>query len=123
MIVPLIATMNNFCIFQILSKFASFINVKIPPEYRDQFINADRMFQYQPIYDPLSHNLKPLNEMPDSNIPVLNSTLTSDLVHQLVLGNMDPISLEIMDNWNPEMRIVSTYLLYCCNYLMNTFNF
>lgn len=88
------------------------MNIKVPPEYRDQFMDADRMFQYQPIYDPLSRQLKPLNEMLDYNIPVLVSKLTSEQVYQLALGNIDPISLEIVDDWDPNVQIVRLYLLY-----------
>lgn len=88
------------------------MNVKVPSEYRDQFMDADRMFQYQPVYDPLSRRLIPLNEMPDPNIPVLVSKLTDDQAYQLALGNIDPISLEVVDNWNPEIQLVSLYLFY-----------
>lgn len=86
------------------------MNIKVPPEYRDQFMDADRMFQYQPVYDPLSRQLKPLNEMSDLNTPVIISKLTSDQVYQLALGNIDPISLEVVDDWDPEVQIVRIYL-------------
>lgn len=89
------------------------MNVKVPPDYRDQFMNADRMFRYQPIYDPLTHQIKPLNEISDPlDIPVLVSELTHNQAYQLALGNIDPISLEVMDDWDPETQIVRIYLLY-----------
>lgn len=88
------------------------MNVKVPSEYRDQFMDADRMFQYQPVYDPLSRRLIPLNEMSDANVPVLVSKLTGDQVYQLALGNIDPISLEVVDDWDPEIQSVSLYLFY-----------
>jgi len=89
------------------------MNVKVPSEYRDQFMNADRMFQYQPVYDPLSRQIKPLNEMSDPlSMPVLVSKLTHDQAYQLALGNIDPISLEVMDDWDPEIQIVRIHLLY-----------
>lgn len=86
------------------------MNVKVPPEYRDQFMNADRMFQYQPVYDPLSHQIIPLNDIPDHIVPVLDVKLTSDQAYQLALGNIDPISLKIMDDWNPDNQIVRIHL-------------
>jgi len=89
------------------------MNVKVPHEYRDQFMDADRMFQYQPVYDPLSRQLKPLNEISDPlSIPVLVSELTHDQAYQLALGNIDPISLEVMDDWDPEIQTVRIDLLY-----------
>jgi len=86
------------------------VNIKVPPEYRDQFMDADRMFQYQPVFDPLSRQIIPLNDISDSNIPVLVSNLTSDQAYQLALGNIDPISLEVVDNWDPDIKLVRMYL-------------
>lgn len=64
------------------------------------------MFQYQPIFDPLSRKIRPLNEMTDSNVAVIDSKLTSDQAYQLVLGNIDPISLKVVDDWDPEVERV-----------------
>lgn len=92
-------------IYKALSRLGSFMNIKIPPEYRDQFMDADRMFQYQPIFDPLSRRIIPLNDISDSNFPILVSKLTSDQAYQLALGNIDPFSLEVMDNWDPDIQL------------------
>lgn len=86
------------------------MNIKIPSEYRDQFMDADRMFQYQPVYDPLTRQIIPLNKIPDPNLPVLVSKLTNDQAYQLALGNIDPISLEVMDDWDPDIQMVNIYL-------------
>lgn len=86
------------------------MNVKVPSEYRNQFMDADRMFLYQPVYDPLSRRIIPLNDIPDPNLPVLVIKLTSYQAYQLALGNLDPISLEVMDDWNPDIQMVRTYL-------------
>ncbi|XP_026814231.1 exonuclease 1 isoform X1 [Rhopalosiphum maidis] len=92
-------------IYKALSRLGSFMNIKIPPEYRDQFMDADRMFQYQPVFDPLSRRVIPLNEISDPNLPVLVSKLSSNQAYQLALGNIDPFSLEIMDNWDPDIQL------------------
>jgi len=73
-------------------------------------MDADRMFQYQPVFDPLFRRIIPLNDISDSNIPVLVSKLTSDQAYQLALGNIDPISLEVLDNWDPDNKLVRMYL-------------
>ncbi|XP_050430671.1 exonuclease 1 [Adelges cooleyi] len=92
-------------IYKALNKLGSFVNAKIPPEYRDQFMNADRMFLYQPVYDPLSRKIKPLNEIPESHIEqVLTCKLTKDEAFELAIGNVDPISLKVMDDWNPDTK-------------------
>jgi len=88
------------------------MNTKIPSEYRDQFMDADRMFQYQPVFDPLSRRIIPLNDIPDHNLPVLVSKLSSDQAYQLALGNIDPFSLEVMDNWDPDIQLVRMYSLH-----------
>ncbi|KAE9535858.1 hypothetical protein AGLY_007759 [Aphis glycines] len=92
-------------IYKALSRLGSFMNIKIPPEYRDQFMDADRMFQYQPVFDPLSRQIIPLNDVSDPSLPVLVSKLTSDQAYQLALGNIDPFSLEIMDDWDPDIQL------------------
>lgn len=86
------------------------MNVKVPPEYRDKFMDADCMFKYQPVYDPLSRRIIPLNNLPDPILPVLDIKLTSDQAYQLALGNIDPISLETMDDWDPNNQIVRIHL-------------
>lgn len=88
------------------------MNVKVPSEYRDKFMDADRMFRYQPVYDPCTRKIIPLNELLDPSLPpVLVSKLTNNQAYQLALGNIDPISLEVMDNWDPDINIVRIYLL------------
>lgn len=96
-------------IFKALSRLGSFMNTKIPSDYRDQFMDADRMFQYQPVFDPLSRQIVPLNDISDPNVSVLVSKLTSDQAYQLALGNVDPFSLEIMDSWDPDIQLVRIY--------------
>lgn len=88
------------------------MNVKVPSEYRNQFLDADRMFQYQPVYDPLSRQVVPLNKVSDPNVFLLDSKLTPDQTYQLALGNIDPISLKVMDNWDPDIQIVRKFLVY-----------
>lgn len=95
--------------FKNLSRLGSFMNVKVPPQYRDQFMNADRMFLYQPVYDPLSRQIKPLNEISDPSLSTLISKLTNDEAYQLALGNLDPFSLEVVDNWDPDIEVVCIF--------------
>lgn len=85
------------------------MNVKVPSEYRNQFMDADRMFQYQPVYDPLSRQIVPLNKVLDPNLFLFDSKLTPDQTYQLALGNIDPISLKVMDNWDPDIQIVRMF--------------
>ncbi|XP_025411225.1 exonuclease 1 isoform X2 [Sipha flava] len=92
-------------IYKNLSRLGSFMNVKIPSDYRDQFMDADRMFQYQPVYDPLTRQIIPLNKIIDPNLSTLVSKLTNDQAYQLALGNIDPISLEVMDDWDPDTQM------------------
>lgn len=88
------------------------MNIKVPSNYRDQFMVADRTFQHQPVYDPQTRRVIPLNKMSDSDLPLLVSNLTPNQAYQLALGNVDPISLEEMDNWDPDARIVRMLIIY-----------
>lgn len=90
----------------------SFVGCKVSTKYRDQFMDAYHMFLYQPVYDPLSRQIVTLNEVPDPNLSVLISELTNSQAYQLALGNIDPISLEVMDDWSPEVQqMVRIHLL------------
>lgn len=75
-------------------------------------MNADRTFQYQPVYDPLTRQIIPLNKLENSDLPLLVSSLTPNQAYQLALGNIDPISLEEMDSWDPDARVVRMLTLH-----------
>ncbi|KAI5700216.1 hypothetical protein M8J75_015896 [Diaphorina citri] len=83
--------------------------VKITKEFLTSFHNTNLMFLYQSVYDPVSKEVVPLNplepEMRDevfSQLSLKELELPKDQAFQLALGNLDPFSLEEMDQWNPD---------------------
>lgn len=86
------------------------MNIQVPLEYRNKFMEAEAMFRHQPVYDPLAHQLMPLTPLPSGAppLPLLSQeTLTPEQQLQLAFGNLDPFSLKLVDDWSPDKIQVS----------------
>ncbi|GLH12839.1 Exonuclease 1 [Gryllus bimaculatus] len=94
-------------IHRALRRMPSYLNMtqlKVSEEYRDSFMKADATFRYQPVFDPRSRCLVPLTDPPEGEETpaIVNEQLHPDIAFQLALGNMDPFTLERVDNFNPD---------------------
>ncbi|XP_046669111.1 exonuclease 1-like isoform X1 [Homalodisca vitripennis] len=81
------------------------MNIVVPLEYRDKFMEADAMFRHQPVFDPLRKKLVPLTPpAPGAPPPPLLSQepLDETQLLQLALGNLDPFTLTKVDDWSPD---------------------
>ena len=83
----------------------------VSQEYRDNFMAADFMFRYQPVFDPFERHIVPLNKFTDeicqqkfNELLALNS-LSEEQACQLAYGNLNPFTLEKLDDWNPEQQV------------------
>jgi len=109
--------------FQALSRLPSHLNMKsltVSEDYRDAFLLADAAFRYQLVFDPLSCRLVHLNEPEDSEKVTAHAgkMLPSDTAYQLALGNLNPFTLEQVDNFNPHViHQACSYILCICRYL------
>lgn len=74
-------------------------------------MKADAMFQHQLVFDPIARKTKPLN--PHRNVhptsplaggplPGCTPEFDEETSYQLALGNLDPFSLEKVDNYDPS---------------------
>ncbi|KAL1454948.1 hypothetical protein WDU94_009076 [Cyamophila willieti] len=79
------------------------------PDFINTFNCTNLMFLYQPVYDPQKKEVVTLNHLePDKVDPILSQLSLKDLklpdeqAYQLALGNLDPFTLEQVDNWNPN---------------------
>lgn len=83
----------------------------VSKEYRDNFMAADFMFKYQPVFDPFKRCIAPLYEFADEicqqkfNELLALKGLSDDQICQLAYGNLDPFRLEKLDNWEPGQRV------------------
>uniref|UniRef100_A0A8D8TN02 Exonuclease 1 n=1 Tax=Cacopsylla melanoneura TaxID=428564 RepID=A0A8D8TN02_9HEMI len=79
------------------------------PEFINTFNCTNLMFLYQPVYDPQKREVVTLNHLePDKVDPILSQLSLKELklpdeqAYQLALGNLDPFTLEEVDNWDPD---------------------
>lgn len=96
---------------QAISRMGSHLNMpslKVSQEYRDNFMDADFMFKYQPVFDPASLKLVPLTSVPedDENYKkfsalIAENSLSPEQVCHLAYGNLDPFTLRQLDDWVP----------------------
>jgi exonuclease-1 len=85
----------------------------VSEEYRNEFVLADATFRYQLVFDPLSRRLVHLNEPPDSEkvTDYAGKMLPCDTAYQLALGNLNPFTLQKVDNFNPDViQQVGSYM-------------
>jgi exonuclease-1 len=89
----------------------------VPEEYRNEFLLADAAFRYQLVFDPLSRRLTRLNKPLDSEkvTDYAGKMLPSETAYQLALGNLNPFTLQKVDDFNPDaIQQVDSYLLSVC---------
>ncbi|XP_065209704.1 exonuclease 1 isoform X2 [Planococcus citri] len=101
-------------IHRAISRMGGHLNMpqlEITKEYRDNFMAADFMFKYQPVFDPFKRCIVPLLEFSDEicqqkfNELLAINGLSEDQICQLAYGNLDPFSLKKLDNWHPGQEI------------------
>uniref|UniRef100_A0A1A9W9Z0 Exonuclease 1 n=1 Tax=Glossina brevipalpis TaxID=37001 RepID=A0A1A9W9Z0_9MUSC len=93
-----------------LKKLPQYLNMKkleVTDEYIDSFLKAEATFRHMFIYNPLARKMQRLNDLEDFNSSesycVNAGTLLDDQkALQLALGNLNPFTLEPIDNWKPE---------------------
>ncbi|XP_054272045.1 exonuclease 1 isoform X2 [Macrosteles quadrilineatus] len=81
------------------------MNIVVPVTYRDKFLEADAMFRHQPVFDPLTRRLVPLTPPPPGAPPpplLAKEPLQPSQLQQLAYGNLDPFTLQQVDDWSPE---------------------
>lgn len=109
--------------FQALSRLPSHLNMKsltVSEDYRNAFLLADAAFRYQLVFDPLSCRLVHLNEPEDSEKVTVyaGKMLPPDTAYQLALGNLNPFTLQQVDNFNPHVIQQARSQIFCmCRYL------
>ncbi|CAH1402373.1 unnamed protein product [Nezara viridula] len=85
-----------------LGAYLNMPNLIVTEDYRDKFVEADHMFKYQPVFDPLTRKVVTLNPLPDNIDSPLADSLSRETSYQLALGNLNPFTLKQVDSWNPD---------------------
>lgn len=62
---------------------------------------ANNTFQHQLVYDPFHRQQVPLKPV-ENDDEIVGEKLSDDEAFQLAVGNVDPITMAKMDNFNPD---------------------
>ncbi|XP_014242809.1 exonuclease 1 isoform X1 [Cimex lectularius] len=90
-----------------LTRLGAHLNMSslvVTPDYCEKFLQAELMFKHQPVFDPISRKVVPLTPIPEGMSAPLSNNLSDETNYQLALGNLDPFSLNQIDNWDPDKQ-------------------
>ncbi|XP_063162391.1 exonuclease 1 [Candoia aspera] len=100
---------NNPDIIKVIGKMGQYLkmNISVSEEYIQGFIRANNTFLYQLVFDPISRKLVPLNAYEDDVDPgtlfYAGKYLDDRTAFQIALGNKDIITMEQIDDYNPDV--------------------
>lgn len=96
-----------------LDKIPAYLNMRhleVTPEYKLNFLRANATFMHMFVYDPRIRKLVRLSEPSEHNTDIelccnAGSMLDDKTAFQLAIGNLDPHTLQKMDNWSPQTKV------------------
>ncbi|KAK5639537.1 hypothetical protein RI129_012029 [Pyrocoelia pectoralis] len=105
-----ISLTHNPDIYKLLPRLPRYLKLSklvVTEQYIENFKLADATIKHQIVYDPIKRKQVPLNDPKDcdTSTEYLKNAGTlddSEKAFEMAVGNIDPISLKVMDNWNPD---------------------
>lgn len=97
-----------------LDKIPVYLNkrqLEVSPDYKLNFLRANATFKHMVVYDPKIRKMVRLTEPSESEVELCcnaGTMLDEKTAFQLAIGNLDPFSLEKLDNWEPETNHIAT---------------
>ena len=102
---------TNPVIEQVLPRLPSYLNmhqINVSQDYVRGFIQANRTFLYQLVFDPRERRLRPLNDYPDNerlgDLSFAGAFVEDGIALQLALGNLELRDLGQVHNFDPDAR-------------------
>lgn len=95
-----------------LPKLPAILNktkITVSQEYIDGFKIADFTFKHQLVYDPFQRKQVPLSPVIKDD-EIIGEKLPDDEAFQLAIGNIDPISMKILGNFDPDKVYISSFI-------------
>lgn len=94
-----------------LLKIPSYLNMKnltVTDEYIDGFLKAEATFKFMFVYDPVKRSMVRLNDLDENDAESEHCTnagalLDPEYAFQLALGNINPRTLQRLDNFDPDI--------------------
>ncbi|XP_068917130.1 exonuclease 1 [Tenebrio molitor] len=104
-----------------LDKVPRYLNMRhlaINEEYKENFFIADSTFLHQTVFDPFQKRLIPLTPIQTNPEYCKNSgdQFDHNEAFQLAIGNLNPLTMEKIDNWDPNNSIISQYSIWSTNF-------
>ena len=100
---------TNPVIEQVLPRLPSYLNmhqINVSQEYVRGFIQANRTFLYQLVFDPRERRLRPLNDYPENerlgDLSFAGAFVEDGIALQLALGNLELRDLGQVHNFDPD---------------------
>lgn len=95
-----------------LLKIPSYLNMKkltVTDEYIKAFQSAEATFKYMFVFDPKMRQMIRLNPIDENDPEIVHCTNAGELLDaatafQLALGNINPRSFKLMDNFDPDVN-------------------
>ena len=96
-------------------------NLTVSEEYKENFLVADATFVHQVVFDTIKKTLTHLHEVGDNAQYCTNAGEIFDEAQafQLAIGNLNPLNMERIDNWDHSERLVSSFLQFCSISFLN----
>lgn len=97
-----------------LEKIPAYLNMRhliVTPEYKLDFLRANATFMHMFVYDPRIRKMVRLTEPSESDIELCcnaGSMLDDRTAFELAVGNLDPLTLRKVDDWNPDIKPIGT---------------
>lgn len=107
-----------------MSKLPSYLRMKnltMTDEYKNAFMVADATFKHQLVYDTFLRKVVPLTDpnflgTKEEYCVNAGQYLNNDIAFQLALGNLNPFTLEKLDNWLPYPKVNLFFFLLISQY-------
>lgn len=101
---------SNPNIEQVLPKIPSYLNssIEVSKEYIDGFIQANRTFLYQLVFDPKTRKLRPLNDYPEHedleslDLSYAGTMIDQETALQMAVGNLDINRMQKVCDYDPD---------------------
>ena len=100
---------TNPVIEQFLPRLPSYLNmhqINVSQEYVRGFIQANRTFLYQLVFDPRERRLRPLNDYPENerlgDLSFAGAFVEDGIALQMALGNLELSDLGQKHNFDPD---------------------
>lgn len=114
-----------------LDKIPAYLNMRhleVTPEYKLNFLRANATFMHMFVYDPRIRKMVRLTDPSEYNTDIelccnAGSMLDEKTAFQLAIGNLDPFTLQKLDNWNPSSKSKVFSFTYSLTCLSETFIF